>query len=112
MDSTELIPRQELPAADATRLSGERETGFRVFTDPAGHPFCIVSGHHRTDWAGACIRDARRPAPSGPRAEPDNRRARARTADTVAAKLIIGREDVDSASGPASVVLAWCGRKV
>jgi catechol 2,3-dioxygenase-like lactoylglutathione lyase family enzyme len=29
--------------------TGERETGFRVFTDPAGHPFCIVFGHHSTD---------------------------------------------------------------
>jgi hypothetical protein len=40
---------QELLALGATRLPGERETGFRVFTDPAGHPFCIVFGHHSTD---------------------------------------------------------------
>jgi hypothetical protein len=30
-------------------LPGERETGFRVFTDPVGHPFCIVFGRHSTD---------------------------------------------------------------
>jgi hypothetical protein len=35
---------RELLALGATRLPGERETGFRVFTDPAGHPFCIVFG--------------------------------------------------------------------
>ncbi len=29
---------QELLALGATRVSGERETGFRVFTDPVGHP--------------------------------------------------------------------------
>jgi catechol 2,3-dioxygenase-like lactoylglutathione lyase family enzyme len=26
----------------ATRLPTEHENGFRVFTDPAGHPFCLV----------------------------------------------------------------------
>jgi catechol 2,3-dioxygenase-like lactoylglutathione lyase family enzyme len=26
----------------ATRLRSEHENGFRVFTDPAGHPFCLV----------------------------------------------------------------------
>lgn len=40
---------QELLALGATRVPGERETGFRVFADPAGHPFCIVFGHHSTD---------------------------------------------------------------
>jgi len=29
-------------ALGATRLPGEHENGFRVFTDPAGHPFCLV----------------------------------------------------------------------
>ncbi len=38
----------ELLALGATRVPGERETGFRVFTDPAGHPFCIVFGHKST----------------------------------------------------------------
>jgi catechol 2,3-dioxygenase-like lactoylglutathione lyase family enzyme len=33
----------------ATRVPGERETGFRVFTDPVGHPFCIVFGHLDTE---------------------------------------------------------------
>ena len=28
----------------ATRLNGRRETGFRVYADPAGHPFCLVFG--------------------------------------------------------------------
>jgi Glyoxalase-like domain len=40
---------QELLALGATRVHGERETSFRVFTDPAGHPFCIVFGHPGTD---------------------------------------------------------------
>lgn len=35
---------QDLLALGATRVRGECETGFRVFTDPAGHPFCIVFG--------------------------------------------------------------------
>jgi catechol 2,3-dioxygenase-like lactoylglutathione lyase family enzyme len=26
----------------ATLLQGEQGTGFRVFADPAGHPFCLV----------------------------------------------------------------------
>jgi catechol 2,3-dioxygenase-like lactoylglutathione lyase family enzyme len=39
---------QELLALGATRIPAERETGFRVFTDPAGHPFCIVFGHKGT----------------------------------------------------------------
>jgi catechol 2,3-dioxygenase-like lactoylglutathione lyase family enzyme len=37
---------QELLTLGATRVHGQRETGFRVFTDPAGHPFCIVFGQH------------------------------------------------------------------
>lgn len=35
---------RKLVALGATRVPAERETGFRVFTDPAGHPFCIVFG--------------------------------------------------------------------
>jgi catechol 2,3-dioxygenase-like lactoylglutathione lyase family enzyme len=31
-------------ALGARRLPGERETGFRVFADPVGHPFCLVFG--------------------------------------------------------------------
>ena len=30
--------------AGATRLPNEHERGFRVFVDPAGHPFCLVYG--------------------------------------------------------------------
>ena len=37
---------QELLALGAARVPGERETGFRVFPDPVGHPFCIVFGGH------------------------------------------------------------------
>jgi catechol 2,3-dioxygenase-like lactoylglutathione lyase family enzyme len=33
-------------ALGARRLAAERETGFRVFADPAGHPFCLVFGSH------------------------------------------------------------------
>ncbi|MGZ4719352.1 VOC family protein [Oryzihumus sp.] len=35
---------RQLLAAGATRTPGARETGFRVFADPVGHPFCIVFG--------------------------------------------------------------------
>jgi catechol 2,3-dioxygenase-like lactoylglutathione lyase family enzyme len=35
---------QAVLALGATRLAGEHESGFRVFTDPAGHPFCLVYG--------------------------------------------------------------------
>jgi catechol 2,3-dioxygenase-like lactoylglutathione lyase family enzyme len=31
-------------ALGATRLEAAREEGFRVFADPAGHPFCLVFG--------------------------------------------------------------------
>ena len=37
---------RDLLTLGATHVPGERETGSRVFTDPAGHPFCIVFGHH------------------------------------------------------------------
>jgi Glyoxalase-like domain len=43
------MAERELLALGATRVHGERETGFRVFTDPAGHPFCIVFGQPGTD---------------------------------------------------------------
>jgi catechol 2,3-dioxygenase-like lactoylglutathione lyase family enzyme len=35
---------QVILALGARRAPAERETGFRVFTDPAGHPFCLVFG--------------------------------------------------------------------
>lgn len=31
-------------ALGARRMPAERETGFRVFVDPVGHPFCLVFG--------------------------------------------------------------------
>jgi hypothetical protein len=31
-------------ALGGRRLPAERETGFRVFADPVGHPFCLVFG--------------------------------------------------------------------
>ncbi len=39
---------RDLLALGATRIPGERETAFRVFADPAGHPFCIVFGRQST----------------------------------------------------------------
>ena len=39
---------QQLLALGAPRVLGERETGFRVFTYPVGHPFCIVFGRYIT----------------------------------------------------------------
>lgn len=35
---------EQLIGHGATRARCERETGFRVFLDPVGHPFCIVFG--------------------------------------------------------------------
>jgi catechol 2,3-dioxygenase-like lactoylglutathione lyase family enzyme len=35
---------QAVLALGASRLPNEHENGFRVFTDPAGHPFCLVYG--------------------------------------------------------------------
>jgi catechol 2,3-dioxygenase-like lactoylglutathione lyase family enzyme len=35
---------QRVLALGARRLPAERESGFRVFADPAGHPFCLVFG--------------------------------------------------------------------
>ncbi len=39
---------QELLALGVTSVPGERETDFPVFTDPAGHLFCIVFRRHGT----------------------------------------------------------------
>ncbi len=35
---------QQVLALGATRADAERESGFRVFLDPVGHPFCLVFG--------------------------------------------------------------------
>ena len=34
--------QEEVLRLGATLLAGEQGTGFRVFADPAGHPFCLV----------------------------------------------------------------------
>ncbi len=33
---------REVLRLGATPLAGEKGTGFRVYADPAGHPFCLV----------------------------------------------------------------------
>lgn len=35
---------RQVLALGATRLPNAHENGFRVFADPAGHPFCLVYG--------------------------------------------------------------------
>ena len=35
-------------ALGATRAPGSPETGYRVFLDPVGHPFCLVHGRSAT----------------------------------------------------------------
>ncbi|WP_084966000.1 VOC family protein [Thermoactinospora rubra] len=37
---------REVLALGAKRLPGELEGRYRVFADPAGHPFCLVFGRH------------------------------------------------------------------
>ena len=36
-----------LLARGATRAPGAPETGYRVFLDPVGHPFCLIHGRTR-----------------------------------------------------------------
>ena len=36
-------------ALGARRVPAEVETGFRVFLDPVGHPFCLVFGKKSSD---------------------------------------------------------------
>ena len=38
------VAERGVVALGARRLYGENETGFRVFADPVGHPFCLVFG--------------------------------------------------------------------
>ena len=42
------VAERAVLALGARRLRGEEETGFRVFADPAGHPFCLVFGRAAT----------------------------------------------------------------
>jgi catechol 2,3-dioxygenase-like lactoylglutathione lyase family enzyme len=37
---------QQVLALGAKRLPGQLEGHYRVFADPAGHPFCLVFGRH------------------------------------------------------------------
>ena len=37
---------EQVLALGARRLPGELEGRYRVFADPAGHPFCLVFGRH------------------------------------------------------------------
>lgn len=46
VDDVEAAER-ELLALGARRLPGELEGRYRVFADPAGHPFCLVFGRHQ-----------------------------------------------------------------
>jgi catechol 2,3-dioxygenase-like lactoylglutathione lyase family enzyme len=41
VDDADVAERAVL-ALGATRLESPHENGFRVFADPAGHPFCLV----------------------------------------------------------------------
>ncbi|RJK97056.1 VOC family protein [Vallicoccus soli] len=43
VDDVDAAERSVL-ALGARRLPAEREEGFRVFADPAGHPFCLLFG--------------------------------------------------------------------
>jgi catechol 2,3-dioxygenase-like lactoylglutathione lyase family enzyme len=38
------VATEQVLALGAIRRPGAPETGFRVFEDPAGHPFCLVHG--------------------------------------------------------------------
>ena len=38
------VAEQAVLALGARRLPSEHESGFRVFADPVGHPFCLVFG--------------------------------------------------------------------
>ena len=41
VDDVEAAEREVLRLG-GTALAGEKGTGFRVYADPAGHPFCLV----------------------------------------------------------------------
>ncbi|GGK79243.1 glyoxalase [Mangrovihabitans endophyticus] len=45
VDDADTAERQVI-ALGARRLPGELEGRYRVFADPAGHPFCLVFGRH------------------------------------------------------------------
>ena len=43
VDDVEAVERQTL-ALGAARVGADDERGYRVYRDPAGHPFCLVFG--------------------------------------------------------------------
>jgi catechol 2,3-dioxygenase-like lactoylglutathione lyase family enzyme len=45
VDDADTAERQVI-ALGARRLPGELDGRYRVFADPAGHPFCLVFGRH------------------------------------------------------------------
>ena|SRR5215207_5555487 len=47
VDDVETAERSVV-ALGGRRVPGPRETGFRVFLDPVGHPFCLVFGRPAT----------------------------------------------------------------
>lgn len=51
VDDVEVAERAVV-ALGARRIPAERETGFRVFADPVGHPFCLVFGRPGTAHDG------------------------------------------------------------
>ena len=53
------VAEREVLALGARRLPGELEGRYRVFADPAGHPFCLVFGRPKSQ----------RPADRAPRRE-------------------------------------------
>jgi predicted enzyme related to lactoylglutathione lyase len=47
---------REVLALGARRLPAARETGFRVFADPVGHPFCLIFGQSKESTTSTCVR--------------------------------------------------------
>jgi len=46
VDDPDTAQHQVVIALGARRLPGELDGRYRVFADPAGHPFCLVFGRH------------------------------------------------------------------
>jgi hypothetical protein len=62
VDDVETAERALL-ALGALRLPGELEGQYRVFADPAGHPFCLVYGRPNTQRRVSTLHQGR-PTPS------------------------------------------------
>jgi hypothetical protein len=69
---------RNLLALGATRVPGNRETGFRVFTDPAGHPLLhrLRPPRRRVTQAPGTRRDEERQAGAGGGVQQQSRAAR------------------------------------